>query len=257
MVYKINTWEYILKIEALLFDLDNTLVLFNESEFFKAYSAKLYMSFHDLLSPEEFGKKLMHSSVVMTNNDGKLNNASFFIKDFGKDINETEAELWKRFEDFYTAHFEQFQYLMTPLPGIRDLFMRLKERGYKIVIASNPMFPENVQHYRLKWAGIDDVGFDLITHAENSTYCKPNKAYYTEICEKIKVKPEHCMMVGNDPFNDMIASKIGMKTYLTTDGEDNAVDVSRELTINNHYEMPVPDYKGKIGELINKLDGLG
>lgn len=242
-----------MKIEAILFDLDNTLILFNETEFFKAYSSKLYLSFSDLLSPEEFCKKLMQSSVVMTNNDGKLNNADYFIKDFAQGINVDEKELWHRFTEFYDTHFEQFEYLMTPLPGLRELFIRLKEKGYKLVIASNPMFPENVQHFRLKWAGIDDIDFDLITHAENSTFCKPNTAYYNEICEKINIKPEHCMMVGNDAFNDMIASKLGMKTYLTTDGEENTVDVSRELTVNNKYELPKPDYKGKISGLIDVL----
>ena len=29
--------------------------------------------------------------------------------------------------------------------------------------------------------------------------------------------PEHCLMVGDDLVNDMIAGKTGMKTFLTTD----------------------------------------
>ncbi|MFC2134906.1 HAD family hydrolase [Bacteroidota bacterium] len=243
-----------MKIEALLFDLDNTLILFDEKEFFKTYTYKLYKSFQDIFTPEEFGKKLMHSSIVMTNNDGKMTNAEYFIQDFASGTGVAEEDLWRRFEEFYASDFEQFSYLMTPLPEVKNIFDNLKEEGYKIVIASNPMFPENVQQYRLRWAGLDNIQFDLITHANNSTFCKPNPAYYTEICEKIDVGPENCMMVGNDDFNDMIASKTGMKTFLTFDGEKNKTDVSRELTVNNKFELPEPDHKGKIDQLLGILE---
>lgn len=243
-----------MKIEAILFDLDNTLVFFDEKKFFEAYTYKLSKVFSDLFTLEEFGKRLMHSSVVMTNNDGKINNADYFINDFAAGLDINHADLWQRFEDFYASEFEKFESLMTPLAGLKEIFIKIKEMGIKIVIASNPMFPLNVQLFRLKWAGLEDVEFDLITHAQNSTYCKPNPAYYAEICEKINVTPENCLMVGNDAFNDMIASKIGMKTYLTTEGENNKVEVSRELTKNNKFELPDPDFKGKVLDLLNILN---
>ena len=56
-------------------------------------------------------------------------------------------------------------------------------------------------------------------------------------------------MVGNDPFNDMIASKTGMKTYLTTDSEDYSIDLSRELAKDTDMEMPEPDFQGRFNEL--------
>ena len=73
-----------MKFEAILFDLDNTLILFDEKEFFEAYSQKLYYSFRDLLSPQEFVQKLISSSQVMSENDGKVSNAEFFVNDFVK-----------------------------------------------------------------------------------------------------------------------------------------------------------------------------
>lgn len=241
--------ETILKIEAVLFDLDNTLILFDENEFFKTYSQKLYNSFRDILTPEEFSNKLLKSTTVMTNNDGNLNNAEYFMNDFALGIDEDKQQLWQRFEYFYSTQFEQFQSLMVPIPGTLELLRELKELGLKLVIATNPMFPLEVQLLRIKWAGLDEIDFDLITHAHNSTFCKPNPAYYVEICEKIDVEPERCIMVGNDVLNDMIAAKTGMKTFLTTDGEKNKIDVSRKLTINSKYEILIPDYKGKLSEL--------
>jgi len=240
-----------LKIEAVLFDLDNTLILFEESEFFKIYSQKLYNSFRDILTPEEFSKKLWRSTTVMINNDGKLYNAEYFMNDFAQGINENKHILWQRFEDFYSNQFEQFQPLMKPISGAPELLKKLKEIGLKLVIATNPMFPLEVQLLRIKWAGLEEIEFDLITHAHNSTFCKPNTEYYVEICKKINVKPEKCIMVGNDTINDMIAGKIGIKTFLTTDGEKYKIDVSREMAANSKTELLTPDYKGELSELLS------
>ncbi len=85
-----------MQIEAVLFDLDNTLILFDEKKFFETYSKKLYLSFQDLLSPQEFIQKLIASTRVMTNNDGKLTNAEFFIDDFAKGLPADKNELWQR-----------------------------------------------------------------------------------------------------------------------------------------------------------------
>jgi HAD superfamily hydrolase (TIGR01549 family) len=238
-----------LNIKAVLFDIDNTLILFDERKFFETYSKKLYLAFQDLMTPEDFIQKLIRSTQVMTNNDGKKSNAQFFFDDFTNGLVVDKIELWQRFENFYATEFDQFKKLATPLDEVVEVISEIKNRGLKIVIASNPMFPENVQSMRLNWAGLKNFSFDLITSAENSTYCKPHLNYYLEICSKIKLKPENCLMVGNDPFNDMIASKIGMKTFLTTDSEKYTMEFSRELAKNNKLEMPEPDFKGPLKNL--------
>ena len=132
-----------MKIEAVLFDLDNTLILFDEKKFFETYSKKLYLSFQDILSPQEFFQKLISSTQVMTNNDGRLTNAEFFINDFAKGLTEDKKKLWQRFENFYKNEFEQFEFLMKPLNTAREIITEIKEKELKVVIASNPMFPAN------------------------------------------------------------------------------------------------------------------
>ncbi|MBQ7839810.1 MAG: HAD family hydrolase, partial [Lachnospiraceae bacterium] len=84
-------------------------------------------------------------------------------------------------------------------------------------LATNPLFPAIATQSRAKWAGLDPEDFALITTYENSYHCKPNPDYYQEIMDKLKVKPEECMMVGNDVSEDMIARELGMKVFLLTD----------------------------------------
>ena len=59
--------------------------------------------------------------------------------------------------------------------------------------------------------------FDIVTTYETSNYCKPNLDYYREVCTKMGVLPEECVMVGNDVSEDMVAEQLGMKVFLLTD----------------------------------------
>ena len=57
-----------------------------------------------------------------------------------------------------------------------------------------------------------------MTHYENSHYCKPNPAYYSEILDRFHLDPKDCLMVGNDIDEDMIPAKeLGMDHFLVTD----------------------------------------
>ena len=69
----------------------------------------------------------------------------------------------------------------------------------------------------VKWAGLDPDEFDLITAYEQSHYCKPNPAYFTEILQKLRLRADECIMIGNDIVEDTAAEKIGIKTFILTD----------------------------------------
>ncbi len=68
----------------------------------------------------------------------------------------------------------------------------------------------------MRWAGLDPADFEYLTSYENSRYCKPNPAYYTEICEKLRLSPSDCIMVGNDAREDLAARKAGLDVFLLT-----------------------------------------
>ena len=86
-----------------------------------------------------------------------------------------------------------------------------------MVLATNPIFPREATRNRIRWAGFEPESFEYYTTYENSCYCKPNPKYYLELIGKLGLKPEECLMVGNDVGEDMIAEKIGMKVFLITD----------------------------------------
>ena len=88
--------------------------------------------------------------------------------------------------------------------------------GFALILATQPIFPAIATETRMKWAGLDQNDFLLYTTYENSSYSKPNPAYYLQILDKIGASPSQCLMVGNDATEDLIAETLGMKVFLLT-----------------------------------------
>ncbi|PLV55547.1 HAD family hydrolase [Thermotoga sp. SG1] len=123
-----------------------------------------------------------------------------------------KAEEWKDlFMDFYRSDlFDALRNTVRPLRKTLDLLSE-KKKGGKIVLATNPVFPRIAITKRLNWIGLSEEDFHLITDMESFHFCKPDPRYYLEICEKIGVLPEDCVMYGDDEVNDGACKKTGMK----------------------------------------------
>ena len=63
-----------------------------------------------------------------------------------------------------------------------------------MVLATNSIFPRIATENRIRWAGLEPDDFALITTYENSTYCKPNPAYYREVLGKLGLEAEECLV---------------------------------------------------------------
>ncbi|HDL19008.1 MAG TPA: HAD family hydrolase [Bacteroidetes bacterium] len=246
-------------IKAVLFDLDNTLILFDETAFYQQYLANITRAFQGLMPMHIFQKRLMSASQALLQNSGKMLNSEFYMSVFAEGFAQKSEAMWQKFIDFYQQDFNRLQSLMIPVPGVHELFNYLRQTELKIVVASNPLFPLTAQLKRLSWAGLADYPFDLITHLENTTFCKPQTGYYREICRQIRVDPHDCLMAGNDDVNDMIAGKTGMKTYLTTDSRligEASLAVSKNLRDSEVEETVKIEYRGSLSGVKKVLENL-
>ena len=202
-------------INALLIDFDNTLVLFNEDQFLVSYATLAYPFLQEYYDESTFFQKLLQSTLQMIHNDGRMTNVEAFTRHF---IADTPAlgydECIRRFQRFYEESFDQLRSTVTVVPYGHELLKHVLEEGIQVVIATNPIFPELATKIRASWANLLDLKLSLMTHAENMSYCKPRLEYYQAILDIIQLKPEACLMAGNDPISDMVASDLGLKTFL-------------------------------------------
>lgn len=246
-------------LKAVLFDLDNTLIIFDEVTFVRGYFSSVAQRFSDVISVEQFADKLWKATIEMQNNDGSMVNRQRFLNAFSDGISLSQDEIWSRFERFYNEDFDKFKHLVASPDCAREVFSFIRGKGLRIVIATNPIWPLSAQMRRLSWVGLDDFEIELVTHIDNMTYCKPRLGYYQQICSLIDETPQNCLMVGDDPANDMIAAKIGMRTYLTDDSlrrVEKPLEVSKKVIGNITDGIPPADFKGPLACVIEAIDTL-
>ena len=210
--------------KVILFDLDGTLLPMNQDEFVKAYSRALIKKLAELGIPasndEEKGilvKAIWSGISSMVNNDGSYTNEERFFLDFSTILN-LDLSVYKReLDGFYQNEFNVVSAVAKKNPMISEVISELKGRGFRLVVATNPLFPLRANATRLAWAGLKLSDFEYCTCYENSHYCKPKLEYYKEILNVLGVSPDECLMVGNDVREDMVVKNLGMDVFLITD----------------------------------------
>ncbi|TCT13865.1 HAD superfamily hydrolase (TIGR01549 family) [Natranaerovirga pectinivora] len=232
-------------INTILFDLDGTVLPLNMELFMKIYFDEMSNAFSDIIEKETLINYIWTATGEMIKNTEKRTNESVFMEKFGELIND-DLEMYKgRFDKFYDEGFQKAKVSASENEWIIKSLEVLKEKNYNLVLATNPLFPKKAILHRVRWANVDPNTFSYITSYEENSYCKPQIHYYKEILEDIHKEPSECMMVGNDVQEDMIAGRLGLKTYLIED-----------CIINRTDEEVVCDYSGKYEDFYNFVCNL-
>ncbi|MCX7883876.1 MAG: HAD family hydrolase [Caloramator sp.] len=243
-------------VNTILFDLDGTLLPFKWEEFEKEYFNQVVLKLKDILSPEQTIKYLWKSTMEMIlNTDFDKTNKEVFMENFIKLSGKEREQLEFLFDDFYKNEYRTLSTIFTPSDYIIESVKILKEKGYKLIVATNPIFPEEALIQRVNWAGLDDKDFILITSFERMHYCKPNIKYYEEILKIIDKKPHECMMIGNDVEEDLIAGELGIKTYLITDYMINKKNVKPNADFIGNYK-DFNNFVKKLKVVINDKEAM-
>lgn len=235
---------------VLLFDLDGTLLPVDSEFFVKDYPNAAAPYFSHIVDERYFKKALFESTFDMIKNTDKtILNIEAFGMSFAKKMGRTWAEIWAIFDEFYKNGFPKLKASVVGTSIAREVVSACLNQGWRIVLATNPVFPEIAIKERMRWCHVDHFDWQLITTIENMHFCKPNAEYYLEIVDILGLLPEKCVMIGNDVKEDMVASKVGMKTILVEDycingdGEDQRDDV---IIYERGLLRDVPQITGRI-----------
>ena len=206
-----------MNIHTVLFDLDGTLLPMEQTAFIKDYFGRLAQKLAPLgYEPKKLLQTINAGVEAMVRNDGSRKNEDAFWNLFCSVYGEAARADLPVFEDFYRNEFQQVKESCGFAKEAAPLVRSLREKGYRLVLATNPLFPPVATHSRIRWAGMEPEDFDYITTYDNSSFCKPNPAYYEEIVSKLNLDPKACLMVGNDAQEDMAALTLGMQGFLLT-----------------------------------------
>ena len=217
---------------TILFDLDGTLLPMDMKEFTDTYSMLLenrlnsvgYENAKDILDAVSRG---MDATVQ---NDGLVTNEESFWRAFAKRLADPDGRLDRKYSRklekeimrFYKEDFSYLRYVTRPTEVVTETIDILKEKGYQMVLAQNPLWPERATLTQLSWTGLNPNDFILITTYENSCYAKPSLNYYRHLMKTLDKDPEDCMM----------ARKLGIDVflideYLVNENQEDTFDLKK------------------------------
>jgi len=186
---------------TLLLDLDDTLLNTNMDAFIPAYFQALSAALANLVAPEVMLPALMKGTKAMLANlDPALILREVFDSHFFPMLNMDRSVLQGRIDQFYDDTFPKLGSLTTPIPEAVCLVDWAFEQGYRVVIATNPLFPLKAIQHRLRWAGLppEKYPFALVTSYENMHFTKEMVAYYPEVLAQVGWPDDPVLMVGDD-----------------------------------------------------------
>ena len=229
-------------IRHILFDLDGTLLPMVQDEFVRFYMpllAKSYISNGVEVNPREFVSMIWSGYEAMVENDGTQTNREALWNYMGDKLPISREKSEELALKFYDGDFNQAICTTRPTPVADQIVKAAKEKGLETYLATNPVFPRCATMNRIRWAGLDERDFKVITTYEDCNFCKPNPEYFRLILREFGLEPSECLMVGNDVEEDLTIRTLGVKTYLATD------------TMENRHNLPFEtEYMGTLEELL-------
>ena len=208
-----------MRYQAILFDLDGTLLPMELEAFAKIYIGALAKELAPFgITPETMFKPFWAGTKAMMANTSGKTNADVFWETFSAMTGVDRAQVEPVCDAFYATGFQAARAATKENPLAKEAVRIAHEKADKVVLATNPLFPMAGQKTRLSWLGLTPEDFDLVTCYTTDRFCKPNPAYFRDIFRRMGLSGENCLMIGNDDREDMYcAAAVGMPGYLVTD----------------------------------------
>ena len=185
-----------LKIDALLFDLDDTILNSRVAQLNAILEfKKKYKEFQNINDEEFINKwdvimkakyeKYLKGEITFQELRRERIKTMFFVYDIT--ITNSEAEkLFDSYQEIYEKNWKTFD-------DAEEVLDELKAK-YKLAIVSNGNSMQ--QRKKIKLTGLDKYFKDIFI-SEEVGYAKPQKEIFLTACKAINVKPENAVMIGD------------------------------------------------------------
>jgi putative hydrolase of the HAD superfamily len=204
-------------IQAIAFDLGNTLVHYYEREEFPSVLVKaienIYASVPEVrsVSLEQALTSALSENIEQADAKVKpLQDRFSRIFQLEKPLEPTLAE--RACRAFLEPVFARAERYDDSLPTLR----LLRDQGYKLAIASNTPWgsPREFWQEELERHGLAEA-VDYSIFCMDVGWRKPAPAIFNQICARLDVKPEECVFIGDEPRWDYDgAHAVGMRAVL-------------------------------------------
>ncbi len=159
----------------------------------------------------------------------------------GKNITDEQIQELTREKDRLYKKFSEKN--MKLLPGAKKLLTYLKNKNYKIGIASSST-KELIEHM-MKVTKIENY-IDATVDGFEVKFSKPDPEIFLKCAEKLEMEPENCIVIEDSIHGINAAKRAGMKCVAVATGQ----------TTREELEKTKPDWILNTLEEFNKIEGL-
>jgi FMN phosphatase YigB (HAD superfamily) len=202
------------RLTTLLFDLDGTLVTLQRRGLELRFMLRAFRRFWPAIRPWRFRRAFWQAAERLQVHDTDKTNYQVFLETLATHSRVDLCALDRIVREFLVHDFPNLSDRFVPIDGARQTLDLARCLGYRVVLATNPVWPLDAVRTRLHAGGLDDFTFDFISHSEVMTRCKPDTRYYRQLLERLGASGEECLMIGNDPRKDLPAKEAGIRTFL-------------------------------------------
>ncbi len=201
---------------TILTDLDNTLLINNSDRFIQAYLQKIGQFLSQWPAEKVIGELLAATQQMIKKDTPARTLKQVFDQYFYPGLGIEESALRERLDYFYSQVFPALRDLVRPDPDAPGLIDNFFQRGYPVIIATNPVFPRSAIHQRLAWAGlpVERYPFSLVASYESFHFSKPNPAFLAEALSRVGWPDQPAVMIGDNLQEDLLpAGKLGLPVF--------------------------------------------
>lgn len=219
-----------MKIEAIVFDLDNTLVDFMRMKREAVRAAAEAMVGAGLrASPDE-----VYNEIFKIYEREGIEDQRVFDKLLEKLLGKVD---WHILAAGIVAYRKAKEANLRPYPYIKTLLVKLLKRGYRLAVVSDA--PRLQAWTRLVESSLDPF-FEVVVAYEDTFERKPSEAPFRKVLELLKIdNPRNSIMVGDWAERDVVGAKsIGMITVFARYGDTfGTVNSGADYEINEPLEL--------------------
>jgi len=209
---------------TLLLDLDDTLIDTNLETFVPAYFQALGQHMGTRVAPELMLRALISGTNLMNDSEDPTHTLEeIFDSRFYEKLGIPKEELAEIINEFYDNVFPTLAAHTKQRDEAASLIEWAASCGFRIAIATDPLFPRKATYHRIRWAGIDPDEVELISTFEHFHFTKTHPAYYAEVLGRLGWPEGPVLMVGNDVTRDLTpAHRLGLATYFIDEESDSS-----------------------------------
>lgn len=200
-----------------LIDMDGTLIGQPGTLFNNLFALMVFLRLRKLGDTSSLLKAMKKTySTLLSNHTFKSNEDAFF-ETLALEMHTTRNKVERFSKKFFDSDYPFICLFLHSDPDARRLMDLLHAGKFHTTLATNAVFGRREIELRLQASDLYLHDFDLVTSWDVMKSTKPHSDFFKHTMNMIGSVPESTVMIGNDPYYDLPAHKVGISTLLVGD----------------------------------------